>query len=111
VTGLPQGIVIHDLRRTVRTHLSELGVPSNVAELCLNHRPTGVKRVYDVAELIDQRYAALQKWESYLQTLMLDGDADTHAPKIPEQFGEVLQQVQADPALRRYLLSTLLEQA
>ena len=108
VTGLPQGVVIHDLRRTVRTHMSELGVPSNVAELCLNHRPTGVKRIYDRAELIDYRYAALQKWESYLQTLLYGGDADTHAPKIPAQFGEVLQQVQADPALRRYLLSALL---
>ena len=56
-------------------------------------------------------YAALQKWESFLQALMLGGDADTHAPKIPDQFGEMLQQVQADPALRRYLLSALLEQS
>lgn len=111
VTGLPQGVVIHDLRRTVRTHLSELGVSSDVAELCLNHRPNGVKGVYDRSELIEQRYAALQKWESYLQTLLHGGDADTDAPKIPEQFGEVLQQVQADPALRRYLLSALLEQS
>ena len=39
------------------------------------------------------------------------GDADTHAPKIPEQFGEMLQQVQADPAPRRYLLNALLEKS
>jgi integrase len=110
ITGLPQGVVIHDLRRTVRTYLSELGVASNVAELCLNHRPSGVRGVYDRSELIEQRHAALQKWESYLQTLLHDGDADTHTPKIPAQFGEMLQQVQADPALRRYLLSALLEQ-
>lgn len=86
-------------------------MPSNVAELCLNHRPAGVRGVYDRSELIEQRYAALQKWESYLQALMLGGGADSHAPKIPDQFGEVLQQVQADPALRRYLLSALLERS
>jgi integrase len=111
VTGLPQGLVIHDLRRTIRTYLSELGVSSNVAELCLNHRPNGVKGVYDRSELIEQRYAALQKWESYLKTLLHGGDADIHAPKIPAQFGEVLQQVQADPALRHYLLRALLQQS
>jgi len=91
--------------------MSELGVPSNVAELCLNHRPTGVKRVYDRAELIEHRYAALQKWESYLQTLLHGGDAVTNVPEIPAQFGVVLQQVQVDPALRRYLLSALLAQS
>lgn len=111
ITGLPQGVVVHDLRRTVRTYLSELGVASNVAELCLNHRPTGVRGVYDRSELIEQRYAALKKWESYLQTLLHGQDADTHAPKIPDQFGEMLQQVRADPALRRYLLGVLLEQS
>jgi len=111
ISGLPQGVVIHDLRRTVRTYLSELGVTPHVAELCLNHRPDGVRGVYDRAELIEQRYSALQKWETYLQALMLGGDADTNASKIPAQFGEVLQKVQADPALRRYLLSVLLEQS
>jgi hypothetical protein len=111
ISGLPQGVVIHDLRRTVRTNLSELGVTTNVAELCLNHRPAGVRSVYDRAELIEQRYTALQRWESYLQNLLHGGDADIHAPKIPAQFGEMLQQVQADPALKRYLLSMLLEQS
>lgn len=109
VTRLPQGVVIHDLRRTVRTHLSELGVPSNVAELCLNHRPAGVRGVYDRSELIEQRYAALQKWESYLQTLMHGQEADADPLKIPAQFGEMLHQIQADPALRRYLLGALLQ--
>jgi hypothetical protein len=67
--------------------------------------------MYDRAELIEQRYSALRKWENYLQTLMLGRDADTHAPEISAQLGEVLQQVQADPALKRYLLSMLLEQS
>lgn len=111
IKGLPKGVVIHDLRRTVRTHLSELGIPTNVAELCLNHRPTGIKGVYDRAELIGQRHAALQKWENYLTALMRTGDGETKVPEIPEQFGEMLRKVQEDPALRNYLLSMLLGQA
>jgi len=37
------------------------------------------------------------------------GDTNTHVSKIPAQFGEVLQLVQAAPALRRFLLSALPE--
>jgi len=111
IAGLPQGVVIHDLRRTVRTNLSELGISSDVAEMCLNHRRSGMIRVYDVSELIEQRYQALQKWESYLKSLLDGGGKENNAPKVPEQFGEMLQQIHADPALRRYLLSALLEQS
>jgi len=63
IAGLPEGVVIHDLRRTVRTGLSELGgVPEVVAELCLNHRPQGVAGVYDRSERIQERAIALQRW-------------------------------------------------
>ncbi len=37
----------HDLRRTVRTHLSALGCPENVAEAVLGHIQPGVAGVYD----------------------------------------------------------------
>jgi integrase len=62
VEGLPGGMVIHDLRRTVRTGLRELGVLDADAELCLNHRKTGVAGVYDKAERLEARYEALCKW-------------------------------------------------
>lgn len=62
VEGLPGGMVLHDLRRTVRTGLRELGVPDADAELCLNHRKTGVAGIYDKAERLEARYEALCKW-------------------------------------------------
>ncbi len=66
----PKDLVIHDLRRTVRTQLSEMGgVPSEVAELCLNHRPKGVQGVYDRAERFEERAAALQRWADRLDAL------------------------------------------
>lgn len=62
VEGLPGGMVLHDLRRTVRTGLRELGVLDADAELCLNHRKTGVAGIYDKAERLEARYEALCKW-------------------------------------------------
>jgi integrase len=70
VDGMPQNAVIHDLRRTIRTGLSELGgIPSEVAELCLNHRPSGVEGVYDRSERLSERARALQRWADQLDAL------------------------------------------
>jgi len=62
VQGMPGGMVIHDLRRTVRTGLGEFDVSDAVAELCLNHRKGGVAGVYDCAERLEARYEALCRW-------------------------------------------------
>jgi integrase len=63
-------MVIHDLRRTVRTGLSDLGgIPDAVAELCLNHRPKGVAGVYDRAERIQERAWALQRWADHVEKI------------------------------------------
>ncbi len=53
--------VIHDLRRTCRTLLSGLGIDTNVAEKCLNHKVKGVKGVYDQYQYFEERKKALQK--------------------------------------------------
>lgn len=71
IDHLPPGVVIHDLRRTIRTQLSEMGgVPAEVAELCLNHRPKGVHGVYDRSERLDERAVALQRWADRLDRLL-----------------------------------------
>jgi integrase len=70
VTGLPPDAVIHDLRRTCRTGLSDLGgIPDAVAELCLNHRPQGVAGVYDRSERLAERGRALQRWADHVDRL------------------------------------------
>ena len=45
-TPLP-GFVFHDLRRTMRTALSGLPIPDNVAELVIAHARPGLHKVYD----------------------------------------------------------------
>lgn len=74
VEGLPANAVIHDLRRTIRTGLSDLGgIPDPVAELCLNHRPKGVAGVYDRSERLLERGRALQKWADHIDKISAGG--------------------------------------
>jgi integrase len=39
--------VIHDLRRTMRSHLSALRIPDHIAEMVIGHGRKGLQRVYD----------------------------------------------------------------
>lgn len=59
--------VTHDLRRTMRSGLGRLGVNFVVAEMCLGHKQSGIAGVYDRYSYLDERRAALLKWE---QTVM-----------------------------------------
>lgn len=52
----------HDLRRTVRSGLSALRVPHNVAEAVLAHRQGGVVGTYDTHQYLDERREALTAW-------------------------------------------------
>ncbi|MCP4286387.1 MAG: tyrosine-type recombinase/integrase [Gammaproteobacteria bacterium] len=52
----------HDLRRTLRTHLSGLKVPPHVAEKCLNHSLGRIIQTYDTSDYFDERKEALQRW-------------------------------------------------
>lgn len=70
----------HDLRRTLRTHLEEtLGVDENVAERCLNHTRGTVVRTYAVADLVDKRRAALERWAAYVEQLVAGSPANVVA--------------------------------
>jgi integrase len=75
IADLPEGAWIHDLRRTCRTGLSDLGgIPDAVAELCLNHRPAGVAGVYDRAERLNERGRALQRWADHIDKIRAGGN-------------------------------------
>ena len=52
--------VVHDLRRTCRSLLAENGVPSHVAERCLNHKIKGVEGIYDRYDYLEERRGALK---------------------------------------------------
>jgi hypothetical protein len=59
---------LHDLRRTVRTGMSKLGVKPHVAELVLNHvaHRSGVVGIYDHHDYQPEIAEALAKWEAHL---------------------------------------------
>src|SRR4029077_2496125 len=63
---------LHDLRRTVRTGMSKLGVKPHVAELVLNHiaHRSGVVGVYDHFSYQPEIAEALAKWEAHLLAIV-----------------------------------------
>jgi integrase len=62
---------VHDIRRTVTTGLSSLGVPEIIKERILNHSPRGVtQRHYDQYEYLDERREALERWAEKVMGLV-----------------------------------------
>ena len=62
--------VPHDLRRTVRTGLSRLGCPSEIAEAALGHARTGIEGTYDLHKYENECKFWLQKWANYMDSLL-----------------------------------------
>ena len=62
---------IHDLRRTCRTLLADIGVPGHIAERCLNHKLRGVEGIYDRYDYLDERKSALQKIADQLAPIIM----------------------------------------
>jgi integrase len=60
----------HDLRRTMRTHLGGLPVPSDVAERVIAHRQGGVRAVYDLHRYRDEKRRALELWSARLKEIV-----------------------------------------
>ncbi|EIL93251.1 Phage integrase [Rhodanobacter sp. 115] len=65
--------VVHDFRRTARTHLEALGVLPHVAERCLNHKLKGVVGIYNRHDYFEERADALQRWADLLEELEAGG--------------------------------------
>ncbi|WP_299198007.1 site-specific integrase [uncultured Amphritea sp.] len=62
---------VHDLRRTCRSLLASEGVPSHIAERCLNHKLKGVEGTYDRYDYLDERRAALTLVAKSVSPLMI----------------------------------------
>ena len=71
------GWTIHDIRRTVRSRMAELGVPREVARKVLNHEDGKVDRIYNRHEYLAEKREALEKWETMLLTL----ESNFHCPR------------------------------
>jgi integrase len=60
----------HDLRRTVRTGLGGLPVPTKVAELVIAHAQPGLHKVYDLHKYRDEKRRALDLWSRRLDAIV-----------------------------------------
>ncbi|MFL6725899.1 MAG: tyrosine-type recombinase/integrase [Sphingomicrobium sp.] len=70
---------LHDLRRTLRTHLPRLGVSEVVAELVLGHALKGLQARYNIYGYEAEKRDALQRWASELVR------SDAHATGAPSR--------------------------
>jgi len=65
--------VVHDLRRTMRTHLSALPIDDRVRELVIAHRQTGLHAIYDQHAYTDEKRHALELWTTRLHSIVAPG--------------------------------------
>jgi integrase len=61
---------LHDLRRTVKTGLSELGIGEETRDGLLNHSKKGMDATYNHAELDAAKRDAVLKWEDHIERLV-----------------------------------------
>jgi integrase len=61
---------IHDIRRSVRTHLSALPIPEIVRELVLAHARPGLHQVYDQHSYANEKREALELWAKRLNLIV-----------------------------------------
>jgi integrase len=86
--------VLHDLRRTARTHFSALPVQDLVRELTIAHARPGLHAIYDLHSYRDEKRQCLELWEARLQGIV--------APKPPASLAELrAAHLKANPAPRR----------
>ena len=68
--------LVHRLRDTIKTRMSERGVDERVSEMILGHRVPGIAGTYNHAELIAPRRKALAWWAGELKRIL-------KAPALP----------------------------
>jgi integrase len=66
----PPPWVLHDIRRTVRTGLSTIGVADMVRGLVIAHARPGLHKVYDQHAYLEEKRQALDLWAARLSTVV-----------------------------------------
>jgi integrase len=78
-----EGVGLHDLRRTYRSALADLGVREEIAEAMIAHRRSGLVARYNRAELWDQRRGAAEKLDAWLSGVVSRIEGDKAANVVP----------------------------
>jgi integrase len=68
--GFKEPFTPHDLRRTLRTRLAEIGIDDVVAESVLGHKLQGIMAVYNRHSYDVEKRQALEKWEKKLRRII-----------------------------------------
>ena len=68
--GIEKHFTPHDLRRTLRTKLAELGIDDIIAERVLGHKLQGIISVYNRYSYDNEKRQALSLWERRLQEIL-----------------------------------------
>jgi integrase len=66
---------LHDLRRSYRSALADLGIREEIAEAMIAHRRSDLIARYNRAELLDARRAAAETYDAWLSALVAPGTA------------------------------------
>jgi integrase len=63
---------MHDLRRTCRTDMARLGVPTTHGEAALNHigGRTALERTYNVHDYAPEIIAAMERWQAHVAEIV-----------------------------------------
>lgn len=68
--GIKKAFTPHDLRRTLRTRLAEIGVSDMIAERVLGHKLQGMMAVYNQHTYDVEKRQALMNWEQRLMEII-----------------------------------------
>jgi integrase len=66
----------HDLRRTMRTGLGGLPIPSNICELAIGHAQPGLHKVYDRHSYREEKRRAFELWAARITEITGDDSGD-----------------------------------
>jgi len=68
--GIEEQFTPHDLRRTVRTRLAEIGIDDVVAERLMGHKLQGMLAVYNRHDYATEKRQALDRWARRLKQIV-----------------------------------------
>jgi integrase len=75
--GFQEKFTPHDLRRTVRSKLAELGEPDHIAERVLGHKLQGVMAVYNRHSYDQEKRETLERREARLKEIINGSKTNT----------------------------------
>jgi integrase len=82
--------VIHDLRRSVRTHLSAIPVEDLVRGLVIAHARPGLHKVYDQHSYQNEKRHCLELWEKRLLAVVEPPDDGENVIELPRGFAQAV---------------------